>query len=116
MPDITATRPVDTAPVDTAWGQQVHDILEGIQTGTGVNVPFSGGTTAASSTVTFPRAYVSAPVVIAQRETGTGTSPKIHVWAVNITTTSFTINGATGDGTTSSNTIACRWIAIGIVA
>ena len=28
MPDITAARPVSGAPTESAWGQQVHDLIE----------------------------------------------------------------------------------------
>lgn len=30
MPDIPATRPVAGAPIETAWGQQIHDAIESV--------------------------------------------------------------------------------------
>ena len=62
MPDIAASRPVSGQPVETAWGQQVHDQVEGVQSGS-VSVTAASGT--GNANVTFPRAYLTPPIVVA---------------------------------------------------
>jgi hypothetical protein len=111
MPDITATRPTSGTPIETAWGDQVHDAIEGIQAGTAtVNISAAQSATVA---VTFPRAYVTPPVVlVAQAANSNG-----YVVAVGaITTTGCTLTAslrATGTGTAA---IPVTWLAIGTPA
>lgn len=62
MPDISAARPIAGAPIETAWGDEIHDQLEGLQAGT---VPLTVTAVARYDyTLTFPRAYAAAPTVI----------------------------------------------------
>lgn len=110
MPDITATRPAAGAPIDTPWGQQVHDMLEGIQSG---QASVAGSGTGVSVTVTFPRAYSAIPVVVATTFGSTTTA----VVAVNsITTTNFVLRIYTPAGQTLSGTQVANWLAIGTPA
>lgn len=59
--DILAVRPVAGAPMETAWGQQVHDALQSFQMGTAALTVASG---AGSVLVTFPRPFLSAPIIL----------------------------------------------------
>lgn len=110
MPDIVATKPADAAPVETAWGQQVHDMLEGIQAGTVTIV-----TTAASTfdyLVTFPRAYTVAPFVVCSPVGGSVNM----VQPVNLpTTTGVNLRAFKRDGSafTAGTSITVHWFAIG---
>jgi hypothetical protein len=114
MPDITATRPVSGAPVESAWGTQVHDMLEGIQVGGPVSIatPASAfGVTWVAQT--FPRAYTVAPKVFGVNASGSG----IMIISVrNVTTTGFDIGAARGDGNPASATASAHWLAVGTIA
>lgn len=72
-----------------------------------------GGNASATQGVTFPTAFDNAPIVLVTRITTSGTSPKVHMFVSgNPSTTGFTAGAATGDGTTSANTLTARWLAI----
>lgn len=114
-----ATLPTVPQPGDeitAPWGQAVANLLAKlvdprfIQRGT-CNVAL-GGSVSGTLAVTFPTPFANPPIVLLDRTTGAGTSPKVHVWAYTPAVTGFTAAAATGDGTTSSNSIACQWIAI----
>lgn len=108
MPDVTAVRPVAGQPIETAWGQQIHDAVEGIQAGT---VALASSTTP-NTPVTFPRAYVSPPIVVCQMvDPG---SALIQPYAVSITTTGFTATARRTDSAATAATI--HWVAIGTPA
>jgi hypothetical protein len=116
MPDITATRPADAAPVATDWGQQVHDMLEGIQVGTAAVV--LSGTSTGTTAVTFPRAYASAPRVFLSMQV-TNSNAASHAWVSSggpVTTTGFTCAAGRDDATTGSTTLQVAWMAIGTLA
>ena len=109
MPDIAATRPATDEPVDTAWGQQIHDAVEGIQTGK-VSMVGLNNSTVINVVVTFPRAYTVAPHVVCVTA-----SPACIAGAVGVTTTGFTLAGyrlQTGGSTTQD----AYWIANGTPA
>ena len=55
MPDIASARPVAGAPIETAWGTDMHDAVEGVQAGK-ANAVFSAATAVAIDIV-FPRAF-----------------------------------------------------------
>lgn len=115
MPDITATRPAASAPVATDWGQQVHDMLEGIQTGQ-VSIVVSGASNATAA-VTFPRAYTAAPqVFVTCRSVGSNTQAHAWIASAGVTTTGFTAAAGRDDSTTFSGTIIVSWLAIGTPA
>ena len=115
MPDITATRPAAGAPIETTWGQQVQDMLEGIQTGT-VNVVLSGASNG-TAVVTFPRAYTVAPKVFLTIASTTSNT-MAHVWvpSAGVTTTQLNVAAGRDDSTTVSSTIVVNWLAIGTPA
>lgn len=114
MPDLTPTRPADAAPVATDWGQAVHDMLEGIQTGF-VDIVMSAASTATSAIV-FPRAYASTPtVLVSVNSASTGVVGKTSS-TTPPTTTGFTAAVVHVAGTNVSATIRLYWIAIGTPA
>lgn len=111
MPDITAARPVSGEPVATAWGDQVHDAIEGIQYGTTTLT----GIVAASPTtlaVTFPRAYTAPPTIAGM----SSTSVSINVSKGSVTATGFTISARRNDGVGTPANCDVGWIAIGTPA
>jgi len=110
MPDIAAARPVAGAPIESAWGGQVHDQVAGVQVGV---VTLTGATSAASAvaTVTFPRPYATPPVVILGL-----TSPLVGAAADTITTTSFRALARRLDGVATAFTGTYSWVAIGTPA
>lgn len=110
MPDLTPTRPADAAPVATDWGQAVHDMLEGIQGGT-ITITSTTATTA-DGTVTFPRAYTAAPIVVI----GVGGGNTYLAGLVSApTTTQVTFRIFKRDGTafTNGTQVVIWWIAVG---
>jgi len=117
MPDLSATRPADAAPVATAWGQQVHDMLEGIQAGKGTLV-YPGGTPDSTTlTVVFPRAYAVAPIVVVSVETGITRAIAAKLIAGTVTTTQFQVQAQHVAGTNvASSNLPFDWIAIGTPA
>jgi len=111
VPDITAARPTSGTPIETAWGDQVHDALEGLQSGN-ASVVFAS-TAVAVLRVTFPRAYTVPPVVVVTPISTGGT----HYGYVGAVTTTYADVGiATRTGTAVSGTVVACWIATGTPA
>lgn len=115
MPDITAPRPVSGEPVATAWGDQVHDLLEGIQAGK-VSLVFSNLADSAVVTVVFPRAYTAPPVVVLGMETGVSRAPVAKIVNGSITATQFQMQAQDTAGTVRTGTMPASWLAIGTPA
>src|SRR5262245_26497557 len=111
MPDLTPARPASGAPIETSWGQAVHDMLEGIQYGTESVGPFNATTTKAI-TVVFPRPFAAPPVAIL---TGMA-SVACGAGATAITATQFTLSAKRIDGVGTDTTQLVGWIAIGTPA
>ena len=110
MPDITAARPVSGASIETAWGTQVHDLIEGIQSGQATaNLSSSS---AVDVTVTFPRAYTAPPAVMVCTS-GTAT---YLASAKTITTTSFVCSVFHRDATAATASAVFLWLAVGSAA
>lgn len=114
MSDIVAARPVAGAAIETGWGTEVHDQIEGIQAGVATVTWASSAD--ATQAVTFPRAYASPPVVLVAIHTGVTRVIIAKVTAGSVTTTGFTIAGQRTDGTAMSGAIPCSWLAIGTPA
>jgi hypothetical protein len=115
MTDIAAQRPAAGAPIESAWGGQVHDAIEGIQAGT-ASIVFSGGTNGSAwLTVTFPRAYTAPPVVVASPQV---TSNAYIANINNVTATGFVVGMSHKDASSniSAVTLPCHWIAVGTLA
>jgi hypothetical protein len=110
MPDITAGRPVSGAPIETGWGTQVHDAVEGIQVG-GVVISGATSTVEGSTAVVFPRPYVTAPTILI-----TSPSTAVGVRAGSITATGFTASAKRNDGSSTAYSGTYPWIAVGTPA
>lgn len=109
MPDLTPARPTSGTPIESSWGQQVHDAIEGIQAGT-TNAVFSSNNNVAVPVV-FPRPYAVAPIVVATGDTAVSVAVVAKVAAV--TTTGFTVQCQSTSGGSLSGTVKVGWIAIG---
>lgn len=115
MPDITAARPVSGTPIETGWGDQVHDAIEGIQSGKGTSV-FSNAADGSVVAVVFPRAYTAPPVVLVAPETSLSRAVVAKVVLNSITTTGFSFQGQDTGGGLRTGNLPCHWIAIGTPA
>lgn len=107
MPDIAAARPVAGQPIETAWGQQVHDAIEGLAavlTGT-------DSVTAATFTGSFSRAFAAPPTIVATVNQGAG----VITVTASRTTTEYTFEVQNNDGSTPGGCLV-HWIAIGTFA
>lgn len=114
MPDITAARPVSGTPIETGWGDQVHDAIEGIQSGF-VDVTLTASATGTAA-VTFARAYATAPAVVL---VGNSVSAALVAKLSSSTppsTTGFTAVVQHAAGTSTSATVRVYWIAVGTPA
>lgn len=115
MSDIAAARPTAGAPIESTWGGQVHDLVEGIQAGF-VDVTLTG---AASGTVLvpFPRAYVTPPIVVVTGNSG-GTAGLVAKTSATTppTTAAFTAVVQHVAGTTGTWTVRVHWMAVGTPA
>jgi len=114
VPDITAARPAAGAPIESSWGGQVHDSLEGLQTG---QVSSTGPATAGASydvNVVFPRPYASVPRVVATIAWNTTFYLAI---VFGTSTTGFTLRFTRKDNATFTNVAhLADWIAVGTPA
>jgi hypothetical protein len=110
MPDIPAVRPAAGAPVETVWGQQVHDRIEGIQTGY-VTVAGASAVTKSGSAV-FPFPYSANPIVVATAVPDDGQPYAVSV--TGITTTGVTVTIARRDGVAFAPAVAVAYVAIGL--
>jgi hypothetical protein len=111
VPDIAAARPVSGASIESAWGGQVHDSIEGVQAGTDSTT--ATGASTASKVVTFPRAYTGTPAIVVS--VGGGSSA--YVGAVGGQgPTGFTFVGSRKDGANVGGGIPFQWVAIGTPA
>jgi hypothetical protein len=108
MPNTAVVKPQPGDEVTAPWGQSVADALNGIQGGTAL-ITISASATG-TVTVTFPRAFASAPVVVANHAGGGGT---YFVNVGSITATNFVLTGAHRAGTATSVSLAATWIAMG---
>ena len=115
MPDITAARPVSGAPIESAWGGQVHDQLEGVQGGQMTAASGATSITSWTGTVTFPRPYTAPPVVVAT--VGAWGTTFYMCIIQSITATNFVLLFVRRDGAAVSNiTAVANWLAMGTPA
>jgi hypothetical protein len=111
MPDITAARPLSGASIESAWGGQVHDSIEGIQAGNDSTT--TTGATSSSKAIVFPRPYTATPMILVS--VGGGSSA--YVGAVGSQTpTGFSFVGSRKDGANVGGGIPFYWLAIGTPA
>lgn len=114
MPDITSTRPAGAQDIEAAWGQEVHDSIEGIQAGTVTLVASAADLTNAVA-VTFPRAFTAAPIVIVSVAPSTG-GANWNVSATAVSATGATFQAREVRAVAGSQNVVCHWIAIGTPA
>ena len=106
MPDIVAARPASGAPIESGWGQQMHDAVEGVQAGAGT-IPAIAGPVG-TLVVTFPRAYAAPPIVVASAVSSSG----FWIIAVGaISATQVTLYSSRRDGSNVSAIVA-NWVAV----
>jgi len=104
------TAPAAGEPIAEAWGDVVHDtaVAMDIQVGT-VNVSLANAASG-TATVTFPRPFASAPIVVASAAFVT----VVHFAAVaTITPTTFIAQLVRKDTTLQTTTQPVTWIAYG---
>lgn len=109
MPDITAARPASGAPIETGWGDQMHDAIEGVQAGT-VTIPSVTNAVAVQVTVTFPRPFSANPTIVTASST-------VGAWVgwQTLTPTSVVLTARRWDSATAIS-VAAQWIAVGPLA
>jgi hypothetical protein len=111
MPDITATRPTSGTPIETSWGDEVHDAIEGIQYGT-VTWNMVAGARSDAPPIVFPRPYATPPVVFVSVPNGFQTYAAGI--ASQITTAGVTVCVMTNSGVAlTAGPITVAWLAIG---
>lgn len=111
MPDITANKPTAGAPVESAWGGQVHDMLEGFQCGT-VTLNISNDSKG-EQVITLPRPYVGpATAVFVTAGPGNGYA-WIGAYTDNVTGVTLKILGFHRAAAPSTVTLTLSWMAWG---
>jgi len=112
MPDIAAARPVSGSPVEATWGTNIHDGLEGLQSGQ-VTVQITAADNGQLAVV-FPRAYAAPPFVIVTINSSTAL---YFATANGITATGFNARACNRDsGASRTDTMVIGWWAIGTLA
>jgi hypothetical protein len=108
------TRPADNAPVDTAWGDVVHDtiVANDVQSGV-INMVFAASAVGPTVVVTFPRPFASVPIVVATAGGVSAGGTNVNVGITALTTTTVSLQGREVRETAISVTLPCQWIAIG---
>jgi hypothetical protein len=106
-------RPASGAPIDSAWGGVAHDtaVAQDIQTGNGL-ASFSAANQGLT-TVTFPRPFASAPVVmILVGPHNAGSMVTMWGQTSSVSATTFGVRLVTTSSVTVAN-VPFQWIAIG---
>lgn len=97
------------ALVDPAWGNEVTDALNGIQSGTA-----SGNTDANGLiTITFPAAFADSTYVFVGTPVQSASSTQRSVHINNKNAGSITVRYTANDGPLASTAVTIDWIAIG---
>lgn len=110
---VVPARPVSGEAIAVNWGQVAHDaaVAQDIQAGTG-SLVWTASNLSGTATVTFPRAFASAPVV--QLTAGiSGAAAHYGAALVTVSATGFTAQGRRGDGTSQTATVPFQWLAYG---
>ena len=107
-------RPTSGAPIETTWGDVVHDSIaaQDLQAGT-VSITLNG-TGAATATVTFPRPFASPPVVVATAySNGVSGSPVPILGTPTATTVLVLVIPNAGGNLPASGSCVVAWHAYG---
>ena len=106
-------RPVSGAPIETAWGDVVHDttVAQDIQAGS-VVVSLVGGASSNDGTVTFPRPFGGVPIVVVG---GVGGQTTLAALVSVPTATGCVVRAFKRDGTAfgSAGSLTVEWLAYG---
>ena len=79
-----------------------------------VSVSFSSSATSNLATVTFPSAFTGVPVpVLTAFSNGSTTGRKVLFTVESVSATTMTIRGYVTDGSTTSSSYDCYWLAMG---
>lgn len=110
---VVPARPTSGAPIETLWGDLVHDgyVAQDLQAGS-VAVAFAASAISGLVTVTFPRAFAGVPVVVATGFEATN-GPNLNVGLRALTATSFQVQAREVRETAITATLAVQWVAIG---
>jgi hypothetical protein len=118
MPDIAANKPTAGAPIESAWGGEVHDILEALTTGT-TKYRLQFGTATVSyvppsgtQTVNFPVAFAAGSVPLLFVNVNIS-SAQYYATGHSATNTSFSARVTHRDGAGSNSSVTVDWLAIG---
>jgi hypothetical protein len=107
-------RPAAGAVVATDWGQVVHDTAVALDIQSGrVTIVFSASAVSSAPTVTFPRPFAAAPVVIATVGGPTYPGVNINVGVASVTPTNCLVQAREVRESALSGNNEVEWIAIG---
>jgi hypothetical protein len=112
MPDILAARPVAGQPIETAWGQQVHDAIEA-QTIVPGQAVVQGGAATNDVTVLYP-AFASVPRAVAMVLPDDGMVYAVVAISVQVDAAIFRVSRV--DSTVFPAAVALDYIIIGALA
>lgn len=114
MPNIAAARPVAGQPIETAWGQNVHDAIESVLVQGGkVTVSDGMGTTELTGHVVFPVAFSADPAVSLTGSDYGGTITFVCGVVPTPTVSEFYFKIKTTEGGVISGAVTAHWIAVG---
>jgi hypothetical protein len=115
MPQISAARPTAGQPIETAWGDQVHDAVEATPDILHERSAITGnGTAEAQIVVAFGRAYAAVPTVTATMHSFDGNIYIVDIAAVD--TVSVTLRAFNRSGANWSSLNSIHWQAAGVFA
>jgi len=97
--------------ISATWGQSVAKGINGIQAGS-QNVTLTSQNTN-TATVVFPKAYASAPNVVASAVVGSGT---LFAIVDSVSATQVVLRLVRKDEANTTATVRVDWVAIGVLA
>lgn len=108
------TRPVAGAPIESAWGDVVHDTVVALDIQSGVTNVSLAAQSEASVAVVFARPFAAPPVLVLGMPEigGTVQRPVTAKWNSK-TATGFGCLVQTGGGAITAGPFPVNWVAIG---
>lgn len=117
MSDIAAARPASGEPIASAWGGEVHDQLEGMQTGTlAVSASGTSGAAEGVARVTFAKPYATPPIVFAVAQAFADANSYAFAMPEPATASVVDIYVRRVGGGAGPTTVNVNWLAIGKLA
>jgi hypothetical protein len=105
-------RPTSGTPIETAWGQVAHDTAVGMDVQSGVATVAVSGAVSGTATVTFPRPFASAPIVVCSLVSTSVAYVALVISAPTATQVGLGLTHKTA-GTTFTDSRQVSWIAYG---